>query len=63
MSMIAHDYVHLVLALGQHDKDYVDAYYGPPEIKKELVMLHLVLREAPPQASFIPLRGRFISPS
>jgi len=35
----------------------------PPEIKKELVMLHLVLREAPPQASFIPLRGRFISPS
>jgi len=35
MSKIAHDYVHLVLALGQHDKDYVDAYYGPPEIKKE----------------------------
>ena len=34
MSKIAHDYVRLVLALGQHDKDYVDAYYGPPEIKK-----------------------------
>ena len=34
MSKIAHDYVRLVLALGQHDKDYVDAYYGPADIKK-----------------------------
>ena len=25
----------LVLALGQHDADYVDAYYGPPEWRKE----------------------------
>jgi hypothetical protein len=24
-------YVRLVLAVGQHDADYVDAYYGPPE--------------------------------
>ena len=24
-----------MLALGQHDADYVDAYYGPPEWKKE----------------------------
>jgi hypothetical protein len=31
MTDIARDYVQLVLALGQHDKDYVDAYYGPPE--------------------------------
>ncbi|HEY0369836.1 MAG TPA: hypothetical protein VGC85_09585, partial [Chthoniobacterales bacterium] len=30
---IAAQYVHLVLALGQHDSDYVDAYYGPPEWK------------------------------
>lgn len=29
----AEAYVKLVLALGQHDKDYVDAYYGPPEWK------------------------------
>jgi hypothetical protein len=28
---IARQYVQLVLALGQHDPDYVDAYYGPPE--------------------------------
>ena len=25
----------LVLAMGQHDPDYVDAYYGPPEWKKQ----------------------------
>jgi hypothetical protein len=28
---IAERYVHLVLATGEHDPDYVDAYYGPPE--------------------------------
>src|SRR5262245_6486697 len=27
----AERYVGLVLALGLHDADYVDAYYGPPE--------------------------------
>ena len=25
----------LVLALGQHDADYVDAYYGPAEWRQE----------------------------
>jgi hypothetical protein len=35
MDTIAERYVKLVLALGQHDGDYVDAYYGPPEWKKE----------------------------
>jgi len=32
---IAAAYVKLVLALGQHDPDYVDAYYGPPDWKKQ----------------------------
>jgi len=35
MSKIAREYVRLVLAMGQHDKDYVDAYYGPDDIKRE----------------------------
>ncbi len=35
MTRIAREYVRLVLALGQHDKDYVDAYYGPDDIKKD----------------------------
>src|SRR6266536_2671776 len=32
---MAEAYVKLVLAMGQHDSDYVDAYYGPPEWKKQ----------------------------
>lgn len=31
MNEIAEGYVKLALALGQHDADAVDAYYGPPE--------------------------------
>jgi hypothetical protein len=31
----AERYVRLVLAVGQHDADYVDAYYGPPEWRTE----------------------------
>jgi hypothetical protein len=32
---IAERYVKLVLAMGKHDADYVDAYYGPPAWKTE----------------------------
>jgi len=35
MNEIAESYVKLVLALGQHDTDYVDAYYGPAEWKQQ----------------------------
>ena len=35
MTSISERYVKLVLALGQHDADYVDAYYGPPEWRAE----------------------------
>jgi hypothetical protein len=31
LSPIAEQYVRLALALGEHDSDYVDAYFGPPE--------------------------------
>jgi hypothetical protein len=36
MNRIAASYVKLVLAVGQHDSDYVDAYYGPPEWRTEV---------------------------
>src|SRR5262245_60254305 len=36
MNTLAEQYVRTVLALGLHDADYVDAYYGPPEWKKEV---------------------------
>ena len=32
----ADQYVRLVLALGEHDADYVDAYYGPSELRDEV---------------------------
>ena len=35
MNALAERYVKLVLAVGQHDADYVDAYYGPPQWRKE----------------------------
>ncbi len=35
LNTVAESYVRLVLAVGQHDPDYVDAYYGPPEWRQE----------------------------
>ena len=35
MDTLAEEYVKLVLALGQHDADYVDAFYGPAQWRKE----------------------------
>src|SRR4026207_451065 len=43
MDVIAERYVKLVLAVGQHDADSVDAYYGPPEWKKEAEAKKLTL--------------------
>jgi hypothetical protein len=34
MNAYAERYITLVLQLGQHDADYVDAYYGPAELKR-----------------------------
>ena len=36
MSRIAESYVRLVLAVGEHSPDYVDAYYGPKEWRDEV---------------------------
>jgi hypothetical protein len=36
MQEISRKYVRLVLAMGAHDKDYVDAYYGPAELKEQV---------------------------
>ena len=44
MNALAERYVKLVLALGQHDTDYVDAYYGPPEWKREAEAAKLAAR-------------------
>src|ERR1043166_3671929 len=57
LNPIAEKYAHLVLAMGQHDPDYVDAYYGPPEwktqAKKPLDAIALEARELTDQLAKI----------
>jgi hypothetical protein len=36
MNRMAESYIKLALALGRHDEDYVDAYYGPSNLKEEV---------------------------
>ena len=50
METISERYVKLVLALGQHDRDYVDAYYGPPAWKEQAETSKLSLAEIAAQA-------------
>ena len=45
MDSIAETYVRLVLALGQHDSDYVDAYFGPVAWQQEAEAAELALEE------------------
>jgi hypothetical protein len=51
MNQFAERYVRLVLAVGQHDADYVDAYYGPPEWRKDAEAATLPLAEIASRAS------------
>jgi len=43
MTPLAEQYVQLVLAVGEHDDGYVDAYYGPPEWREEAAAARLPL--------------------
>ena len=51
MDRVAEGYVRLVLAVGEHDSDYVDAYYGPPAWKVEADSAKLSLETIKAQAS------------
>ena len=50
---VAESYVKLVLAVGQHDADYVDAYYGRPEWRTEAEAAKTPLPEIDAQAAKI----------
>jgi hypothetical protein len=50
MNAIAESYVKLVLAVGRHDANYVDAYYGPPAWKASADSAKLSLDEILRQA-------------
>ncbi|MEG1328623.1 MAG: hypothetical protein RSD99_27220, partial [Janthinobacterium sp.] len=45
LAEVAERYVKLVLAMGQHDASYVDAYYGPPAWQQEAVEQQLSLSD------------------
>lgn len=56
MNQIAVDYVHLVLALGELDEGYVDAYYGPPEWREQVRAQKLDAAQIEAQAQRLILR-------
>ena len=56
MNDIAPAYVKLVLAVGQHDKDYIDAFYGPAEWKREAEASKRPLPEIASEASALIAR-------
>ena len=53
MNRIAERYVKLVLAVGQHDADYVDAYYGPADWRAEAERLKAPLDEIARRAATV----------
>ncbi|HUQ82399.1 MAG TPA: hypothetical protein VM076_14700 [Gemmatimonadaceae bacterium] len=56
MNRIAELYVKLVLAVGQHDGDYVDAYYGPPEWKAQADSSSLSLADIEQRANSLVMQ-------
>ena len=46
MNDLAERYVKLILGIGHHDPNYVDAYYGPPEWKPAKQPLEQLATEA-----------------
>jgi hypothetical protein len=63
MNALAEQYVRLVLAVGQHDADYVDAYYGPPEWRKEAEVEKLPLTEIASRAAALSQRISAATPA
>ena len=75
MDPIAEGYVKLVLAVGQHDEDYVDAYYGPPAwrpapgaprrdldaLRREADTLIERLGPTPPRDELLALRHEYLT--
>ncbi len=53
---VAERYVRLVLAVGQHDADYVDAFYGPAEWRKDAEAAKLSLAAIDAEADALEAR-------
>ena len=59
---VAESYVKLVLAVGEHDVDYVDAYYGPQEWRDEVTAEELGLPAIAARAGTLIDRLRAVDP-
>ena len=59
---VAESYVRLVLAVGEHDEDYVDAYYGPEEWRDEVTAEQLGLPAIAARADALIDRLRAVDP-
>lgn len=62
MNALAERYVRLVLALGQHDPDAVDAYYGPPDWRTEAERAKVPLAEIDAAAADLTIDLQVITP-
>ena len=62
MDQVAESYVRLVLAVGEHDTDYVDAYYGPQEWRDEVTAEQLGLPAIAARADTLIDRLRALDP-
>ena len=60
---IAEEFVRLVLAVGQHDPDYVDAYLGPPEWKEEAARTSRSLADLGAAATALEKRLQTVEPT
>jgi hypothetical protein len=56
LNEVAEQYVKLVLAVGKHDPDYVDAYYGPPAWRVEADSARLTLPEIAARVASVSAR-------
>src|SRR5688572_13735982 len=63
MNALAERYVRLVLALGLHDPDYVDAYYGPPDWRTEAERAKVPLAEIDAAAADLAIDLQVIAPA
>ena len=62
MDRVAESYVRLVLAVGEHDADYVDAYYGPQEWRDQVAAEQLGLPAIAARADSVIDRFRAVDP-
>ena len=62
LDTIAERYVKLVLAVGVHDGDYVDAYYGPGEWREQAASAALGLDQIRDRAQALLETARSVAP-